>query len=766
MSTQGRGVQHDETYKLDTEKGDQSPVVVSNLTGAEFNDPNVDSEAMVVEEDSPYPEVRSAVANVDDPDMTVSSLRTWVIGFLFAMLIPGLNQFYFFRYPNITITGLVSQLLSFPLGRLWALLMPRKKIFGVELNPGPFTIKEHVIITIMGTVGVNSAYATDIVAVQRVYYSQRLTFGYQWMLVMSTQLIGFSIGGVARRFLVSPPSMIWPTNLVTCSLFNTLHSQYYAGIGSRGGMNRERFFFYAFLGSFCWHFFPAYIFTALSMFSWVTWIVPDNTVINQLFGYESGLGMSVFTFDWSQIAFIGSPLATPWWAEANVLAGFVFFFWFLAPILQYSNIWYSDYLPMSSRTSYDNTGASYNVSRILSSDSTFDKEAYRQYSPLFLSTTFALNYGIGFAAITATIMHTVLYFRNQIAVQARRSLKEQPDVHARLMSRYPQVPEWWYACIFIPMFAFGVICIEVWNTQMPVWAFVLGLIISFCYTIPIGMIQAITNQQVGLNVITELIIGYALPGRPIAMMLFKTWGYITMYQAIQFTSDFKLAHYMKVPPRPMFWSQVLATVVAGTTQLGVQSWMFSNIEDMCTPHQKDGFSCPSTEVFGTASIIWGVIGPALQFSKGQLYYALLWFFLIGAIAPVIPWVITRKYPNSFFRYVNVPILFAGTGLMPPATATNYIPWAIVGFIFQYVIRRRHFSWWTKYNYVLSAAMDSGVAIATIVIFFCLQYPENGMIGAKTIQTWWGNTVYTRTGDYNGVTSKTVEGNNIFGPSTW
>lgn len=35
------------------------------------------------------------------------------------------------------------------------------------------------------------------------------------------------------------------------------------------------------------------------------------------------------------------------------------------------------------------------------------------------------------------------------------------------------------------------------------------------------MIQATTNQKVGLNVITELIIGYALPGRPVAMMLFK-----------------------------------------------------------------------------------------------------------------------------------------------------------------------------------------------------------------------------------------------------
>ena len=61
------------------------------------------------------------------------------------------------------------------------------------------------------------------------------------------------------------------------------------------------------------------------------------------------------------------------------------------------------------------------------------------------------------------------------------------------------------------------------------------------YIIPVGIIQAITNQQLGLNVITELIIGYALPGKPIAMMMFKTWGYITMVQALTFTQDFSSA---------------------------------------------------------------------------------------------------------------------------------------------------------------------------------------------------------------------------------
>ncbi len=202
------------------------------------------------------------------------------------------------------------------------------------------------------------------------------------------------------------------------------------------------------------------------------------------------------------------------------------------------------------------------------------------------------------------------------------------------------------------MFAFGVAVIEGWKTQFPVQWFILALVISFFYVIPIGMIQAITNQQVGLNVITELIIGYGLPGRPIAMMMFKTWGYITMAQALTFTSDFKLGHYMKIPPRPMFWSQVVATIIAGTVQLGVQAWMFSNIPDICTDDQKDGFICPSTEVFGTASIIWGVIGPARQFSSGQIYSGLSFFFLIGFLAPVFSYLVSLKFPNSWFRYIK------------------------------------------------------------------------------------------------------------------
>ncbi|KAI0085713.1 small oligopeptide transporter [Irpex rosettiformis] len=733
-----------------------------------YGDPNLDLEAEYVEDESPYPEVRSAVANTDDPAMPAGTLRAWILGLIWAIVIPGVNQFYFFRYPSVTIGPLVAQLLSFPVGRLMARLLPRVQIFSASLNPGPFSIKEHVVVTIMAGVGASSAYAasTDIVAVQRFYYNQTYNFGYQFIIVMSTQLIGFSIGGIAKRFLVAPPSMIWPSNLVYCALFNTLHAQWYIGTSKSGGISRERFFVYAFTGAVVWYFVPGYLFTALSFFSWVCWIKPHDVTINSLFGYQSGLGMSLITLDWSQISFIGSPLATPWWAQANVAIGFVVFFWIITPIIYFTNVWNSQFIPVLSRHTYDNQGHLYNVT-LITTNNQFDEEKYKVYSPLFLPAGFAVSYAMSFASVTATIVHVFLYYRKQIMIQARRSLAEQPDIHARLMSHYPQVPEWWYLCIFILMFAFGIIGIELYSTEMPVWAFVLALIIAFVYTLPIGIIQAVTNQQIGLNVITELVIGYLLPGRPLAMMLFKTWGYVSMSQALTFTSDMKLGHYMKIPPRTMFWCQVVATVIAGIVQLGVQTWMFEHIPDMCSRHQKDNFVCASTEVFYTATVIWGVVGPNRLFSAGQVYGFLRWFFLFG-ISPIIPWFLTRRYPNSWFRYINIPIILSGTGWIPPASAVNYVPWVIVGFFTQFLVRRRHFGWWSKYNYVLSAALDAGTAIGTILVYFCLQYPSNGHIGDGSILSWWGNTVWMHTADFNMTARKSLEetAQGYFGPTIW
>jgi hypothetical protein len=69
----------------------------------DYDDPNIDFTAFAMEDESPYAEVRSAVANTDDPTMLSSTFRAWVVGLIWAIIIPGTNQLFFFRYPTIYI---------------------------------------------------------------------------------------------------------------------------------------------------------------------------------------------------------------------------------------------------------------------------------------------------------------------------------------------------------------------------------------------------------------------------------------------------------------------------------------------------------------------------------------------------------------------------------------------------------------------------------------------------------------------------------------
>jgi OPT oligopeptide transporter protein len=102
---------------------------------------------------------------------------------------------------------------------------------------------------------------------------------------------------------------------------------------------------------------------------------------------------------------------------------------------------------MSSQT-FDNTGSVYNLSRIINPNWTFNLQAYQAYSPLFFPISIVVLYGLLFASITTLIVHTFLYNSKQIWTQSRRSLSDQPDIHARLMTVYKEVPDWWYLIIF------------------------------------------------------------------------------------------------------------------------------------------------------------------------------------------------------------------------------------------------------------------------------------------------------------------------------
>jgi OPT family oligopeptide transporter len=225
-------------------------------------------------------------------------------------------------------------------------------------------------------------------------------------------------------------------------LFYSLHDNSPVDPSEANGwrISRYRYFFYVFIGSFIWYWFPGFIWQGLSVFAFVTWIKPNNVVINQVFGGFTGMSIIPLTFDWTYIsAYILSPLIPPWHAIANTLIGLVLFVWIISPAVHFSNVWYAKFLPMSDSQSYDNTGARYNVSRILTPDYTLDEQKYADYSPLFLSTTFALTYGLSFASIISVIVHTYLYHGKELWYRFKAARGQEDDIHMKKMKKYKEV---------------------------------------------------------------------------------------------------------------------------------------------------------------------------------------------------------------------------------------------------------------------------------------------------------------------------------------
>lgn len=67
----------------------------------------------------------------------------------------------------------------------------------------------------------------------------------------------------------------------------------------------------------------------------------------------------------------------------------------------------------------------------------------------------------------------------------------------------------------------------------------------------------------------------------------------------------------------------------------------------------------------------------------------------------------------------------------------------------------------QYNYVTSAALDVGLALTSLAIFFFIQLPVNG-----SMPGWWGVNVID-TIDYEGGAVQTVlPKGQAFGPKTW
>jgi OPT family oligopeptide transporter len=253
-----------------------------------------------LEELSPYPEVNAAVQNFDDTSLDANTLRAWIIGMLFVTIGSAMNMLFSLRKPTIAVGTLVCQISSYPVGLFFAKIMPRHQFntFGLKwtLNPGPFNKKEHAFITVMSNVSFagGAAYSTFALEAMRGFYHLNWGTGFAILLTLCTQMTGVAMAGLFRRFMIEPSFIIYPNVLPNCALFNTLHDPHKKmdpAATNGWSISRFRWYFYVLTGAFSYYWLPGWLFQAMSNVSWVTWIKPNNVIVNQLMGSYNGLSL-------------------------------------------------------------------------------------------------------------------------------------------------------------------------------------------------------------------------------------------------------------------------------------------------------------------------------------------------------------------------------------------------------------------------------------------------------------------------------------------
>ncbi|KAG6030530.1 hypothetical protein E4U41_007811 [Claviceps citrina] len=761
-------------------------------------------DAVLMRWSSPYPGVRAVASPLDEEAAApVETMRAYLLGVSWAVVGTFMSTFFNSRFPGISLGNSVIQMLLYPCGTLLHRTLPDWGFtaFGSRhsLNPGPWAFKEQMFATITFNIAIYTTNSYGMILVQRspVYYGLGfVTFAYQLVLTLFVQLMGMGLAGYLRRFSVYPVKAVWPTLMPVIAMNRALTRPEPRGERINGwAVSRYGFFFAAAASMFVYYWLPGFLFTALSQLNWMTWIAPQSFTLAVLTGSNMGLGLlnPVTTLDWNVATSSYAALAQPFFSTCTMYAGSVLGGFVILAIF-YSNMYNTGHLPINSSSAFANDGRPYVVQNIVV-DNKLDLQKYQAYSPPFYSAGYVLTVGANFAFYPVYFLYVMVNQWRTIGKayvdfyhglrHGKGNYEDAMDVHNREMAKFAEVPDWWFLVIFVGAVVLSVVWARVYPVDVPVWLVFLIIGVNLVFAVPLSFLSATTGTNLGLGSLIQIITGFLLPNNPNAFLFGQTLGsWALAGYGDNYVQDQKMAHYCKIAPRAVFRSQIGTIIITCFVAVATQNFILDNVDGLCTPDQPSRFTCAADGAPMYAnSLMWGLMGSERMFNS--VYPLFKWCFLIGtAIALVflagqgwgpkyLPRVRDRirrgVAPKHFhvldrtvFRFVaslmwlNPVLIIQGIQHWAPSNLAYKTPGFILSYIFMYWLPRHRLAWWSKYNYVLSAALTAGVAISALVQFFAVGYHPVSL-------KWWGNTVSTAGMDGKQVGWLPIPERGYFGP---
>jgi len=311
-----------------------------------------------------------------------------------------------------------------------------------------------------------------------------------------------------------------------------------------------------------------------------------------------------------------------------------------------------------------------------------------------------------------------------------------------LMRSYEEVPLWWYIALFVVSFITIITILAKGFFFIPIWTFFVAIFTSGVMIFPFAWLYSFSSFQVAIGTFNELLYGYMVHAtgghrHPAGATAYSSIAGDIWYRAQYMLQDQKIGHYMHVPPRAIFFSQIFGEIIGIPINYGVIQWVLKAKGEYLLGNKMDPlnqWTGQSLSNYNTMGVQYVLIGPQRLFSQ-HIFKPLPWAFLYGAVAPVLLYGLHRAFPKSKFRFHlwNVTIFGAGVSQFYGNLSTGYISRFIVGYICMRYYFRRRFETWKRYNYIVAAALDAGFNIAMLIMFIAF---SSGKV--VTMPNWWGN----------------------------
>ncbi|MCO5588277.1 hypothetical protein L7F22_042232 [Adiantum nelumboides] len=692
----------------------------------------------------------------DDGDPSIT-FRGIILGLAGAAFASTMFQLYLFKPTQATISGSFLVVIIYTLGNLWAKLLPSsislKARWGEKpltrskrilltvahfINPGPFGLKEHAVASITATSASNGAGALVPFAAQKLYYDVPLTAGNVIMSTLSIGLFGYGLTGLLRPIIIAPSEMVYWSNIPLVQLFQRMH---WDNVTQSKPL---RWFWYAFIFMTLYEFVPAYMFPLLVAFS-IPCLASQNApvgkqqLLTNIFGgsvANEGLGLFSVCFDWQYIQSFQTSL--PLIQQANSWIG-LFFCYIIFAALYYGNAFGARDLPFLSTSLWTEAGTKYPSTKVFI-NGVLDKTALAKYGPPRLTATYAFGMFVGNMSVGGLIAHVFFFWGPRILKNIKESrTKNFSDRHQRAMSKYPEVSYLWYVGILIFAFILGLVANIREGTTMPVWAYIIALLIGSVIAPFSAILYGMFGNGVNTNLLLKMIAGAAVPGRPLSNLYFGAWSHTAIAQALNLAGDLKMGTYLKIPPYTMLATQTLSVVFGSFINYSVMISVINNQRDVLLTNNGSGqWSGQYFSSVNTQATVWALSKEL--YNVGKPYVIVPIGLAIGFLAVCLHRLITHYKPKIGrlnLHDLNLPIIFQYSGWFAYNQTQSCImlTTVVLGIFVQFYLRNYKPKIFKRYSYIVAAGLDGG----TLLTIFILSFAVFGTAGpAKPFPTWAGN----------------------------